>query len=157
MMTLNSDRGPEPTPEMTRQIEEAIRQWFPVLRASDLSWTSDGTAEVFTITSVEVGEGVVTIGGRYQILGDGEFGPEVLSEDEMAFQVPFSAGDLGDGDLADPDFWAEEIEGRVRVDYPRRLVLPVEALEDLRVLARGQDSGGAAAPAGGVMSQWRTV
>ncbi len=138
MMTLNSDRGPEPTPEMTRQIEEAIRQWFPVLRASELSWTSDGTAEVFTITSVEVGEGVVTIGGRYQILGDGEFGPEVLSEDEMAFQVPFSAGDL-----ADPDFWAEEIEKRVRVDYPRRLVLPVEALEDLRVLARGQDCSGA--------------
>ena len=24
MMTLNSDRGPEPTPEMTRQIEEAM-------------------------------------------------------------------------------------------------------------------------------------
>ena len=35
---------------------------------------------------------------------------------------------------------AEEIEKRVRVDYPRRLVLPVEALEDLRVLARGEEA-----------------
>lgn len=122
MMTLNSDRGPEPTPEMTRQIEEAIRQWFPVLRASELSWTSDGTAEVFTITSVEVGEGVVTIGGRYQILGDGDFGPEVISEDEMQFDLPFRPGDL-----EDPDFWAEGIETEVRREHPGRGPLPIEA------------------------------
>jgi hypothetical protein len=106
-------------------MNELVKKWFPAVQSKDLPWSYEGVAEVFTMTSVEVvevGEGTVRVGGRYQVIGDGDFGPEVISEDEMQFDLPFRPGDL-----EDPDFWAEGIEQEVRREHPGRGPLPIEA------------------------------